>query len=183
MRIEQAKDIAGELLAEILPRRWNHVQGVGTWAEKVSEHIPGSVGVLPAAAWLHDIGYAPLLVDTGFHPIDGARHLRRLGVDERIVCLVAHHTCAHIEADLRGLSGILRDEFSHERSDVADALCFCDMTTSPDGDRVEVLARLTEIRSRYGPGDLVTQFIDIAEPEILATAERISGLLAETHPM
>ena len=27
---------------------------------------------LVAAAWLHDIGYAPGLVQTGFHPLDGA---------------------------------------------------------------------------------------------------------------
>jgi hypothetical protein len=27
--------------------------------------------VLIAAAWLHDIGYAPGLPETGFHPLDG----------------------------------------------------------------------------------------------------------------
>ncbi len=31
---------------------------------------------LVAAAYLHDIGYAPELAITGFHPLDGARHLR-----------------------------------------------------------------------------------------------------------
>jgi hypothetical protein len=31
-----------------------------------------------AAAWLHDIGYAPAIAEsgTGFHPLDGARYLR-----------------------------------------------------------------------------------------------------------
>ena len=31
---------------------------------------------MTAAAWLHDIGYAPAVDDTGFHPLDGARYLR-----------------------------------------------------------------------------------------------------------
>lgn len=39
--------------------------------------------LLVAAAWLHDIGYAPELRDTGFHPLDGARHLEALGAPAR----------------------------------------------------------------------------------------------------
>jgi hypothetical protein len=30
---------------------------------------------LVAAAWLHDIGYAPELAKTGFHPLDGSAAL------------------------------------------------------------------------------------------------------------
>jgi hypothetical protein len=41
------------------------------------------------AAWLHDIGYAPELAVTGFHPLDGARFLRRAGADGQVVSLVA----------------------------------------------------------------------------------------------
>ena len=53
---------------------------------------PGGLGGWPklsltddlvAAAWLHDIGYAPELVETGFHPLDGARYLRREGLMNR----------------------------------------------------------------------------------------------------
>jgi hypothetical protein len=56
---------------------------------------------LIAAAWLHDIGYAPALAKTGFHPLDGARHLEALGVDRRLCCLVAHHSGATFEAEER----------------------------------------------------------------------------------
>ncbi len=44
---------------------------------------------LVAAAWLHDIGYAPEVTDTGFHPLDGARYLVGLGIAERVVNLWA----------------------------------------------------------------------------------------------
>ena len=41
-------------------------------------------------------------VETGLHPLDGARYLRRVGIDGLVVSLVAYHSCAQIEADVRG---------------------------------------------------------------------------------
>lgn len=167
--VVDAQDLARRYLAETLPRRWQHVQGVAARAEGLRA-VGGDV--LVAAAWLHDIGYAPGVVDTGFHPLDGARLLRRLRVDERLVSLVAFHSCAHLEAEERGLRAVLEAEFQRETSDVADALCFCDMTTSPDGELVEVETRLAEIQERYGREHLVSRFIRRATPEIIAMADR-----------
>ncbi len=134
--------------------------------------------MLIAAAWLHDVGYAPGVAASGFHPLDGARALRRLGVDPRVVALVAHHSCALVEADERGLADELRNEFPLERSDTADALWYCDMTTGPDGQDYEVAERLDEIRARYGPGEVVTRFIDRAEDEIVAAVRRTEARLS-----
>jgi hypothetical protein len=53
-------------------------------------------------AYLHDIGYAPRLVRTGFHPLDGAEWLASMG-EIRLANLVAHHTGALHEAGERGL--------------------------------------------------------------------------------
>lgn len=105
--------------------------------------------ILVAAAWLHDIGYAPDLIDTGFHPIDGARFLRKLGADDRLVCLVAYHSCAVYEARVRGLEDVLLAEFRHETSPTYDALVFCDLTTGPAGERVTYPERIKEIREHY----------------------------------
>ena len=163
------------MLAEDLPRRWSHVQGVASQARGVCKSGRGVGALLVPAAVLHDIGYAEEVAELKFHPIDGARHLRRLGVDERIVNLVAHHTCAHIEAELRGLLSILEDEFPRDDSLPHDELCFCDLTTSPDGELVTVDERLAEIRHRYGPDSLVHQFIDLAEPEMQKIVQRVAG--------
>ena len=47
----------------------------------------------PAAAWLHDIGYAPDLTDTDLHQLDGARYLRDAQHADAMLCrLVAHHS-------------------------------------------------------------------------------------------
>ncbi|MQA97521.1 MAG: HD domain-containing protein [Streptosporangiales bacterium] len=181
--IAHARKLAAHHLAEPLPRRWNHVQGVGAWAEQVAAAIGDQEDVLATAGWLHDIGYAPDIADTGFHPLDGARFLRRAGIDERVVCLVAHHTCAQLEAEERGLGDVLAVEFPRERSEIADALLYCDMTTSPDGFPVAVPDRLTEIRSRYGPGAIVTRFINRAAPEILATARRTEERMAKSYAL
>ena len=146
--------------------------GVAGRAQAVGA-TPGVDGdTLVSAAWLHDIGYAPSLVHTGFHPLDGARYLATQDVDPRVVALVAYHSCATLEAEERGLVDVLRSEFDAEQSPTADALCFCDMTTGPDGGHVDARSRLAEIRSRYGPEHLVTRFIRRAEPDILAAVDR-----------
>jgi hypothetical protein len=172
----EVEALARDLLEHELPRRWRHVGGVAAQAGRLAGIPPATRALLTSAAWLHDIGYAPVLVDTGFHPIDGARHLRRLAVDERIVNLVAHHSCALIEARLRGLTAVLEEEFPRDASLPHDELCFCDQTTSPDGEVVDVDERLAEIRQRYEDGHVVRQFVDLAEAELRAIVRRVEGI-------
>jgi hypothetical protein len=175
--VDEAARLAERKLAEPLPQRWRHVRSVARRARWVAKQL-GLPDDLVAAAWLHDIGYAPGLVETGFHPLDGARYLRRTGLDGEIVSLVAYHSCAQIEADVRGLAADLASEFSPADPSLADALLYCDMTTGPNGDFVRPAERLVEIRGRYGPDHEVTQFVERAASEILTTAGRIEELLA-----
>jgi HD superfamily phosphodiesterase len=83
-----------------LGSRWAHVRAVAEQAGRIAPAmLPADEWeILVAAAWLHDIGYAPALATTGLHPLDGARHLEALGVDRRLCCLVAHHSGATFEA-------------------------------------------------------------------------------------
>lgn len=167
------------LLAVELPRRWSHVQGVAAAAQSISKVISADAALLADAAILHDIGYATPVIDTGFHPIDGARYLRRLGVDERIVNLVAHHSCACIEAELRELKSIIDEEFPFDPSLPHAELCFCDMTTSPVGEQVTIDDRLAEIRKRYDPNSIVLQFLERAEPELRRMTAEVASRLPE----
>ncbi len=133
--------------------------------------------LLVAAAALHDIGYAPDLARTGFHPLDGARFLGEQGASERLCALVAHHSCAIREAQLRGLAEQM-ESFEDEASPTRDALWYCDMVTGPAGERVPISDRLAEIRQRYGPASLVGRFVSAASPELHGAAERTLGLMA-----
>jgi HD domain-containing protein len=170
--MDWALELAGEKLAGVLPRRWAHVQGVGRRVRVITPLFSANDReLLVGAALLHDIGYAPDLVDTGFHPLDGALYLRGVGGPDRLVNLVAHHSCATLEAELRGLSDELA-EFEDEKTALRDALWWADMTTTPDGGETTVVERVAEIQTRYGPDDLVSCFIRRAWDDLNAAAER-----------
>ncbi len=80
---------AAAALLVALGRRWTHTLGVVERAQSFAYLLPDAeLEVLVASAYLHDIGYSFALVRTGFHPLDGAWFLRRLG-RERLACLVA----------------------------------------------------------------------------------------------
>jgi len=179
-QVERARDVARRLLAEPIPRRWAHSQGVGHKAESVAHLVGDDAAALVAAAWMHDIGYSPALVMTGMHQLDGARYLRDVvGADDVICRLVAHHSCAVIEGRNRGLSDQLTAEFPPVEGLLADAITYADMTTTPDGSPVEVEQRLAEILTRYGEGDLVAESIREASPLIIKSVQLITGKLAE----
>src|SRR5215471_631472 len=181
MTASWARDVAQGLLSDALPRRWAHVQGVAGKAERMAASLALSGDVLVAAAWLHDVGYAPEVTDTGFHPLDGACFLASLGAPERVVNLVARHSCAILEAELRGL-GRRVAAFPDECGPLRDALWYCDLTTAPDGSPVSAGDRIAEIKERYGPGDIVTRFITEGAPELLAAVERTERFLAGERP-
>ncbi|HYB17520.1 MAG TPA: HD domain-containing protein [Streptosporangiaceae bacterium] len=166
--VEDAAALAETKLAQALPRRWRHVRSVARRARWVAKTL-GLPDDLVAAAWLHDIGYAPDLAETGFHPLDGARFLRKGGADDRLACLVAHHSCAVYEARVRGLADVLLAEFPPEDSATYDALVFSDMTTGPHGQHVTYTERIKEIRERYGPDHEVSRALELSEPDLSAT--------------
>ena len=176
-----AEGLTRSLLADALPRRWSHVQGVAVRARSLALAIGPDTGLLEAAAWLHDIGYLPELAATGLHGLDGARYLRDVQHAEPLLCrLVAHHSCAVIEAEERGLARILLSEFDPAPQPLADALTFCDMTTSPDGEHVQVTHRLAEIQNRYGSGHLVSRSMRRATPLILEAVGQDNARAART---
>ncbi|WP_222131274.1 HD domain-containing protein [Pseudonocardia sp. C8] len=170
MHGDSDRDLARLYLERALPRRWRHVQGVARRAEAVAGHLDDGE-LLVTAAWLHDIGYAPELAETGFHPLDGARALRELGVGARLWGLVAHHSAAVHEAQALGMADEL-DEFADERGLVRDLLWFFDMTTSPDGGPVTFAQRMADIRDRYPPGHYVIRSLGPSLHDRRAAVER-----------
>jgi hypothetical protein len=159
--------------------RWAHTLGVVHRARALTSTAPvGDRQTLIAAAYVHDIGYAPELEDTGFHPLDGARWLRGCG-HERLACLVAHHSGARFEAEARGLLDEL-DEFTEERSVVADMLTYCDLTTDPDGHQVTLSARLAGIDSRYARDSDVSRSMRAAAEPLAALVRRAERQIART---
>lgn len=173
---------AGDLLG-IGTARWHHSAGVAAAAASLARMFSAEdAELLVAAAWLHDIGYCGELVDTGFHPLDGARHLRALGASDRLCRLVANHTGAWAEASSRGLTDLLAGEFPAEESPLADALTYADITTGPAGQPLSAEERIAEILERYEAGHVVHRSIRQVAPELLATVRRVEKTLAPVQP-
>ncbi|MEU3403399.1 HD domain-containing protein [Streptomyces sp. NPDC006670] len=157
--------------------RWLHTQAVAERARELAAAVPSAQReLLVAAAWLHDIGYAPALRDTGFHPLDGARYLAALDAPAQLVSLVAHHSGAVYEAEQRGLTAELA---AYDRPDPAllDALTCADMTTGPAGQRFAFTDRSGEILTRYPPGSEVHAAISTAVPTLAAAVARTHARL------
>jgi HD superfamily phosphodiesterase len=118
-----------ERLIAPLGSRWAHVQAVARQARRVAEVLSAEDGdVLIAAAFLHDVGYAPSLNRLGFHPVDGAHFLRGHG-QERLARLAAHHSGAHFETEERGLV----DKLAAIRRLEADGLVVRELELAPTG--------------------------------------------------
>jgi putative nucleotidyltransferase with HDIG domain len=180
--IRDARDLAQTLL-ESHPERWRHTAGVARRAEAAAVTLtePGDVEALIAAAWLHDIGYAEALRRTGFHPLDGARYLDRLGWPPRLVALVAHHSDARSVARLQGLSAEL-SAYPREESPVADALTYADQTIGPNGRSMTLAERFADMLHRHGPNSANALAHPVREPRLRAAVDRVQRRLqaAET---
>ena len=161
-----------------MPRRWRHTRAVAAKALRVAATAfvtTDDEEALVAAAWLHDVGYGAEVSATGFHPLDGARLVESAG-QPRVAALVAHHSGAAAEAELRGRADELA-AFPNEQSAVTDALTYCDLTTGPDGQDMTVDERLDDIEARYGPGHVVTRAVRAAEAELRAAVARTAQRL------
>jgi len=173
-----AEDHSRRLLSPLGPR-WEHARAVADTARQLTIGLqPEDADVLVAAAYLHDVGYAPELAITGFHPLDGARHLRGLG-HERLASLVAHHTQGRHEARLRGLHDALA-EFDDEDSVVSAALAYCDLTTGPSGEGLTPAQRLLDVEARYGEDSPVTNGLRAGWPDLMRSVDQVTEL--RTHP-
>jgi len=173
-----AQQIARDLLAEQLPRRWAHVQGVAAVAMSLTPVLRDKAELIIAAAWLHDIGYSPTIASTGFHPLDGARYLRTTRHAGEMVCrLVAHHSNAISEAEIRGIGAALSSEFTPPPRSLENALTFCDMTTGPDGQHMTVEDRIADIRARYDPRNPVSRALNRSEWQLNAAVGDVARKL------
>lgn len=167
----RARRLSVDLLSG-MPARWRHVRAVGHCAESFAAGLEDSERhLVVAAAWLHDIGYVDDLAVTGFHALDGARHLAELGWTAEVCGLVALHTGAIFEAEERGMAGSL-SEFQPPPPHLLDTLTAADVSVGPDGDLVDPRERIAEILNRYDADDPVHRAVRRSAPALLAAVER-----------
>lgn len=176
--VETARQIAAGLLAEALPRRWSHTVAVAATAARLADALaPDGVDEIVCAAWLHDIGYAPALIDTGFHPLDGAAYLAAAAaggpdIPAEVVALVAHHTGAVFEARERGLQDALAGYPIPDETKLAIVSC-ADLCSGPGGAAVDPADRISEVLTRYPAEHPVHRAITKSAPILVAQSLQI----------
>lgn len=164
-----------------LDSRWPHTRSVAERSMGLACALPARDGeALVAAAFLHDVGYAPELIWSGHHGVDGAAHLAAIG-EHRLAALVAHHSASTAEAALLGLTQ-LHERYVPECSPVADALTYFDIITGPRGQLQTVQQRVDDVGRRYGGGHLVTRAVQASIPDLLSAVHRTEALLATGEP-
>jgi HD domain len=180
LQMPQVVAVAADLTHEILdsdPDRLAHSQAVARRAEFLTPTVePKYAPLLVAAAWLHDIGYAPGLRDTGFHPIDGARHLQTIGWPPAICNLVAHHSGARFVARVLRLDRQL-EAYPFSQDAVSDALTVADQTIGPKGQAMTVEERMSDMLKRHGPSSPNALAHPQRERYIRAAAMRVAARL------
>jgi len=175
--VSAAQELATSMLSEV-GRRLAHSAGVAARAGELAGTVAERERrLLVAAAWLHDIGYAPAAHVTGFHPLDGALFLAARGWPPRLCGLVACHSGAGFAAAELGLADEL-SRFTHEESEVSDALTYADQTTGPDGQPVTFAERMAEMLARHGNSSMQARIHNEREPYLRAVVSRVTRRLS-----
>ena len=178
--VNRARRLAKKLLRKS-SERWEHTRGVAARAAELAGTVDrADRRLLLAAAWLHDIGYAPAIRRTGFHPLDGGLYLREHKWDQRLAALVAHHSGARFVPVERGFAELMA-EFDFEETPLSDALCYADQTIGPHGKRMTIEFRINEAITRHGPSSPNARARVDRVPYLLAVAARIEKRLPQSR--
>ena len=174
--VEEAADLTRYILAAD-PERLRHSEAVAVRARLMTAAVADDqAAFLVAAAWLHDIGYAPGLKETGFHPLDGARHLRATGWPPAMCDLVAHHSGSRFVATVRELDDEI-GEFAFQEDHLTDALTVADQTAGPHGLQMTVEERIRDMLDRHGPDSPNVRAHARRGPYLVDAARRVASRL------
>lgn len=177
--LRSAKQTACRLLGAN-QERLRHSAAVAARAHSLADAVPDDQrNLLVAAAWLHDVGYAEALGDTGFHPVDGARFLRSTRWEPSVYDLVAHHSGSRFVAVLGGLDSQLA-EFAWTQNALSDALTIADQTIGPNGRPVSLEDRMQDMLDRHGPDSPNARAHPQRRAYFRAAFERVSSRLASS---
>lgn len=145
--------LSGRLLQDT-PERLAHCRAAATHALETAGRLlhPADAETVAVAAMVHDIGYSPQVIRTGYHPLDGALHLARLGWPDRVVQLVAQHSHAAVLAPHHGVETHLSLIGDPPRA-LADVLTYSDLRAGFDGRGATVDERIADMRVRHAARD------------------------------
>ncbi len=125
---------------------------------------------------MNDIGYAPTVRDSGFHPLGGANYLIGHGYPPVLAELVVHHFGAWFVADVRGLSDELR-RYGFQEDGVSDALTTRVRVSGRMAPRCRCRSGSRRSWDRHRPDSPNARTRSRREPHLCAAAARVEQRL------
>lgn len=115
--------------------------------------------LLIASAYLHDIGYSPVIADTGFYPYDGYIYLKENNWPDELCQLVLRHSQAHKMGDLipPQVERLYEQGIDSRIHNIYKILCIADMMSDTNGRIVTFGERYYNILASCGKGSTVTK--------------------------
>ncbi len=186
--VTKASMDASKLAQYLSPKsnRYQHILGVVRLMEDLlpSLQIPDNWKPhVIQACYLHDIGYSPKLNQYGFHPLDGAIFASKKGFVKPVVSAILFHSCAYeiaqMEKNQKRLSIYqahlpLLDE--HDRL-LIDLVTYCDIHTSPTGEKISFQERVKEVIDRYGAHHPVSKMMVQNQKHYEVVVTRVNQLI------
>lgn len=179
--IEMNADRLSEYLSPKL-NRYHHVLGVVDRMKELIERINLPYEWKPLliqTAYLHDVGYCEQLNQYNFHPLDGAIFTQEMGFPKPVVSAVLFHSDAytsvkHTRPDLLetySFNQSLLDETDHL---FIELITYCDIQTSPMGEKITLEERVQDVIRRYGEDHEVSHMMLSSQPYYQKIVDKFS---------
>ena len=174
--VQRARESASKTLSADRNRLAHSAAAARVAAQAAGALARQEAEIIVAAAWLHDIGYAPTLRKTGYHPVDGALALMREAWPDRVVRLVAHHGLAALEAPFYSVAHHL-GVIDPVPGLAAELLIYADMTSGTRGEPVSPLERAEHMRRNDRKGPVPEEVRESRYASLVSIAVGVSGRL------
>lgn len=171
------------LASYLLPNsaRFQHILGVVRCMENLRPRLNVPDDWKPdllKACYLHDIGYSPQLNQYNFHPLDGAIFAREQGFSKPVVAAVLFHSCAYetvkvTRPDLLPIYEEKNADLDEQDRTFIDLVTYCDLHTSPTGQRITLEKRVQDVVDRYGEHHPVSRMMLANQKKYEETIERV----------
>jgi putative nucleotidyltransferase with HDIG domain len=183
--IKKPDSFTSKKLAEFLPseeKRYHHILGVVRHMQTILPRLEleqETKELLIQAAYLHDVGYSKQLNQYNFHPLDGAVFAQQAGFPKPVIAAVLFHseaieTVRENRNDLLPIYSLNQKLLDEQDRLFIDLVTYCDVQTSPKGEKVSLDERVQDVVERYGENHPVSQMMIFCKPKYKETIERIN---------
>jgi putative nucleotidyltransferase with HDIG domain len=183
--IKKPDPFTSKKLAEYLSpeeNRYHHILGVVRHMQTILPRLgleQETKELLIQSAYLHDVGYSQQLNQYNFHPLDGAVFAQQAGFPKPVIAAVLFHseaieTVEESRNDLLPIYSLNQKLLDEQDWLFIDLVTYCDVQTSPKGEKVSLDERVRDVVERYGENHPVSQMMIFCKPKYQNTIERVN---------